>query len=70
MLRCRYDVEPIRKQKAWVQRPRFLPAFTFQSNATGGQETTPTITPRSQHRPKVGAIATTGKDQMGTPHRR
>src|SRR5579859_1214596 len=53
---CDY-VEPRRTEQACVQLERFLRAFRFQSNVTGGQETTPTITPRPQHRPRVRAIA-------------
>jgi hypothetical protein len=44
----------------------FLRTFAFQSNATGGHKTTPTITPKPQHRPRVRAIATL--ERMGRCH--
>jgi hypothetical protein len=40
----------------------FLRVVASKSNATGGQETTPTITARPQHRLKVRGIATPSKD--------
>jgi hypothetical protein len=46
----------------------FIRAFVFQSNATGGQETTPTIAPKPQHRPKVRAIATLREDGSEISH--
>ena len=62
-------VHTMRNQAGWSRRefrlPRFLRAFAFRLNATGApsrnsnvEETTPEITPRSQHRLKVRVMAT------------
>jgi hypothetical protein len=44
----------------------FSPGLAFQSYATGGQVTTPTITPNPQDKPKTQAIATPrNRDDVG-----
>ena len=42
-----------RRSRRLVQLARFARTFAFQSNTTGGQETTPAIAPGSQHRTTV-----------------
>jgi hypothetical protein len=44
----------------------FSPGLAFQSYATRGQVTTPTITPNPQDKPKTQAIATPrNRDDVG-----